>query len=130
MEEIVLKNVLIILSAIGFVLGASIQAHAEGDPIAGEVLFKARCLGCHEHNSERNALGASLVGVMNRKAGTLPGATFSRALTESGITWNEASLDKYLAAPSKELPLTLMTAHEIPIAKERADIIAYLKTLR
>ena len=125
-----MKKVLVILSAIGFGLGTSIQVHAEGDPIAGEGLFKSRCLGCHEHSSETNALGASLVGVMNRKAGTLPGATFSRALTESNITWDEASLDKYLASPSKELPLTLMTAHGIPIVKERADIIAYLKTLR
>lgn len=125
-----MNKVLVILAAIGLGLGASIQAHAQGDPIAGESLFKSRCPGCHEHSSERNALGASLVGVMNRKAGTLPGATFSRALTESNITWDEASLDRFLASPSKLLPMTLMTAHQIPIAQERVDIIAYLKTLR
>jgi cytochrome c len=129
-EELALKDVLVILSAIGMGLAVSIQAHAEGNPIAGEGFFRSQCLGCHEHDSQRNALGASLVGVINRKAGTLPGATFSRALTESNITWDEASLDRFLASPSILLPMTLMTAHEISVANERADIIAYLKTLR
>ena len=125
-----MKKYLVILTAIGFAAGIPIQAHAGGDPIAGEKLFKSRCLGCHEHSSEGNALGPSLVGVVGRKAGTLPGAIFSRALTESNITWDETSLAEYLASPSKKVRWTLMTAHETTVAKEREDIIAYLRTLR
>ena len=118
------------LAVIGLGLACTQQARAEGDARVGERLFNEKCLSCHEHRPGRNALGASLVGVFGRQAGSLPGATFSRALSESNITWNEASLDEYLASPAKKLPLTLMTAHEIASAGERADIIAYLKILR
>lgn len=125
-----MKACLVFLTVIGLTGVVAIQARAEGDPIAGEKLFKSHCLGCHEHSSERNSLGASLVGIIGRAAGTLSSGTFSRALTESKIIWDETSLDEYLASPSKKVPWTLMTAHEVSVAKERKDIIAYLKTLR
>ena len=125
-----MKHWLVILTLIGLAGALATVARAEGDSVAGEESFKSRCLGCHEHSSKGNALGASLVGVIGRKAGTLPRATFSRALTESDIIWDEKSLDEYIASSSKKVPWTLMSAHAIPSPKERADIIAYLKTLR
>lgn len=125
-----MKNCIVAIAAIGMALAAAPAARAEGDPVAGERLVKSRCMGCHEHTSERSAVGANLVGVYGRKAGTLPGGIFSRALTESDIVWNEASLGEYLASPTKKVPWTLMAAHDISDAKERDDIIAYLKTLR
>lgn len=125
-----MKYWLVLLTLVGLTGAFADKACADGDPVAGAQSFNSRCLGCHEHSSKGNALGASLRGVVGRKAGTLPGATFSRALTESNITWDEKSLDEYIASSSKKVPWTLMSAHAITSAKERADIIAYLRTLR
>lgn len=125
-----MRHWLVFMVLIGLTGVVAETARAEGDPVAGEQAFKSRCLGCHEHSSKANALGASLVDVLGRKAGTLPGATFSRALTESNITWDEKTLDEYIASSSRKVPWTLMAAHEIAVSKERQDIIAHLRTLR
>jgi cytochrome c len=46
----------------------------------------------------------------------------------SKIVWNEKTLDRFLANPPKAVPGTAMTYAGVPEAKERADLIAYLKT--
>jgi cytochrome c len=72
-------------------------------------------------------MGPHLQGLFGRKAGTIEGAHFySDALKESGIVWDEATLDSYLAAPTKAVPGTTMMIG-VPDAQQRADLIAYLK---
>ena len=97
------------------------------DPALGEKLFAAQCSGCHELNSAR--IGPPLATVFGRVAGTVPGYPYSQALAKSGITWTEATLDKWLAGPQADVPGALMPmAVANPVA--RRDIIAWLRGLR
>jgi len=104
-------------------------ALAQGDAAAGKALYDRRCLGCHGDATKRNTQGPNLVGVVGRKAGTAGGGVTSRALTESGIVWNEATLQEFLAAPGDKVHGTIMpVGTERP--QDRDDLIAYLKTMR
>jgi cytochrome c len=102
-------------------------AKAEGDAAKGKTLF-SRCSACHAV-TDQNKVGPSLLGIVGRTAGTLPGARYSKAMTASGITWNDETLGTFLAAPAKTVPGTTM-AVGLPNAQDRDDIIAYLNTLK
>jgi cytochrome c len=101
-------------------------AAADGDVSRGEKLF-ARCSACHSVNGQ-NKLGPSLAGVVGRTAGTVEGARYSKALTQSQIVWTEQNLDTYLTAPTTLVRGTTMTMR-IAKEQERQDLISYLKSL-
>ena len=105
---------------------ATAQASADGDAGRGKTLF-ARCSACHAV-TEQNKVGPHLSGVFGRTAGTAAGARYSKAMTASGMTWDEPTLDAFLAEPTRALPGTTMSAR-LPNPQDRADVIAYLKTL-
>lgn len=105
---------------------ATAQALADGDAARGKTLF-ARCGSCHTV-TEENKVGPHLSGVFGRTAGTAAGARYSKAMTASGMTWDEQTLDAFLAEPTKVVPGTTMSAR-LPNPQDRANIIAYLKTL-
>jgi cytochrome c len=98
------------------------------DAAAGGMAFQ-ECADCHSPSAS-NGAGPGLLGVVGRRAGTLPGFAYSAAMTKSGITWDAAALDKFLAAPKKALPGTSMDFPGVDDAKERADLIAYLQSLK
>lgn len=75
-------------------------------------------------------LGPSLASVAGRKAGSLPGYTYSDALKASGLTWNEATLDKWLASPRETVPGTKMPFMGISDPARRKQVIDYLLTLK
>jgi cytochrome c len=115
------------------VLGAALlllQTHtvlaAEGDPAKGKQIF-AKCQVCHSIEAGVNKLGPSLHGVFGRKAGTLAGYNYTDAMKNSGFTWDEAGLDKYLTNPRKVVPGTRMVFVGLPKEQDRLDVIAYLK---
>lgn len=101
-------------------------ARADGDPEKGLKLF-ARCSACHTA-SEQNRVGPGLRGVVGRTAGTAEGYSYSAAMKSSGVTWDEGALDAFLKSPSGVVKGTRMTI-SIPKDQDRADVIAYLKTL-
>jgi cytochrome c len=103
-------------------------AKADGDPAAGQKAF-VQCVGCHSVAPGENKVGPSLAGIYGRAAGALPDYSYSPALKSSGLTWDEATLDKFLAAPTKVVPGTKMVTGVINPAI-RANLIAYLKTLK
>ncbi len=103
------------------------QTGAPGDAAAGEDDFQTQCAICHV--SEGGGQGPSLVGVYGRKSGTANGFSYSDAMKGAGITWTEANLDPYLANPQKAVPGSAMP-FAVADAKTRADVIAYLKTLK
>ena len=101
-----------------------IAALAAGDPNAGEAVY-SRCLACH--SLEVNRTGPKHCGLFGRRAGSVPGFDYSPAMKRSKLVWNEKTLDRFLADPLKTVPGTAMTYAGVPDAKERADLIAYLK---
>lgn len=106
--------------------GAAAQAQ-QGDHEAGEKIFK-RCVACHTiEKGAANKIGPNLHGVVGRKAAAVETYKYSDAMKNSGITWTEETLDKYLADPKAFVPGNKMTYAGIKDAKERADVLAYLK---
>jgi cytochrome c len=101
-----------------------IAALAAGDPAAGEAVY-SRCLGCHALEYHRT--GPKHCGLFGRRAGSAQGYDYSGAMKRSKILWNEKTLDRFLADPLKTVPGTTMTYAGVPEAKERADLIAWLK---
>ena len=93
----------------------------------GQDLFERRCTGCHRLDEVRT--GPRLRGVYGRAAGSDPGYPYSKALKLSRLTWNEATLDQWLTDPEALVPDNDM-AFRVSQADERAEIIAYLKSLR
>jgi cytochrome c len=108
----------------------SIAAPARAqDAVTGEKLFKMDCSICHSPQPGRNLVGPSLFAVINRHSGEMSGFNYSDANRNSGLTWNAATLDRYLTAPRQLVPGTKMTFPGLKDAKQRADVIAYLATL-
>jgi cytochrome c len=104
-------------------------AHA-ADAANGQVLFKARCGICHYVAEDGNPHPAPLLkGVVGRKAASTTFKGYSDALKMSGKTWTLANLDQFLTLPSKLVPGTFMVIN-LPKDNERADVIAYLATLK
>jgi cytochrome c len=115
-----------LLAGIGLalILAAAPARAAEGDPVAGEQIYK-RCGGCH--SIDRNRVGPKHEGLFGRKAGSVPGFDYSKAMRQSGIVWDDATLDRFLENPRAVVPGTKMTYAGVKDAQERADLIAYLK---
>ena len=95
-----------------------------GDAVRGKTVFEKRCTGCHALDGNRE--GPRLAGVFGRKAGSVAGFDYSVGLKNSGMTWNEATLEKWLSDPDMVVPDTKMDFH-VPKAQERSDLIAYFK---
>lgn len=97
---------------------------ADGDPARGEKVYE-RCEGCH--SIDRDRIGPRHQGVVGRKAASIAGFAYSAAMKNSGLTWDEATLDRFLQGPTKMLPGTRMGFAGVPEERDRADLIAYLK---
>jgi cytochrome c len=106
-----------------FLIGA--KPHG-GDPGQGKALYEKICTGCHSLDANRT--GPMHRGVYGRKAGSVPDFGYSDALKNSGVVWNEATLNRWLSGPENFIPGQKMNvAVEDP--KSREDIIAYLKSV-
>jgi cytochrome c len=85
-------------------------------------------LACHAVNAQAPATkGPNLHGLFGRKVGSVPGYNYSAALTFAGFTWDAAHLDAWLQSPKQYIVDTKMAFVGLPKAKDRIDLIAYLK---
>jgi cytochrome c len=113
------------LSMLGKNAGESEAAlTGDGDAAHGKVVFNKRCTGCHAMDADRE--GPRLAGVFARRAGSVPGFSYSDGLKASGLTWTDATLEKWLSGPDMVVPDTKMDFY-VPKAEERRDLIAYFK---
>lgn len=118
------RETLLVAGVLSLIAG---PAHSAGDAEHGGALFQA-CTACHSLQPDRNMTGPSLAGVWERKAGNLKSFDrYSPALKSSGIVWDERSLDPWLKNPQSLVPGNRMTFPGISNAKDRADLIAFLK---
>jgi len=104
----------------------SAPAMADGDAAAGEKVFK-KCKACHTLEEGKNKVGPSLHGVIGRAAGTAEGFKYSKAMSESGLTWDDATLAKFLAKPKDLVAKTKMSFAGLKKEDDIENVIAYLK---
>ena len=98
---------------------------AAGDAETGRTLYQTRCAACH--SLDYNGVGPAHRGVFGRPAAKAPGFAYSDALKASRVAWNEDALDHWLADPEKFVPGQRM-GFNVPEAKDRSDLIAYLRS--
>ena len=111
---------------------APVAARADGDAAAGKILFRTKCTVCHstEPGNNRNRPGPTLFGLIGRKAGSVPDFHYSPANLASHKVWDEPTLEAYLVDPRSVIPGTKMAFTGIPNASDRANLIAYIETLK
>ena len=82
--------------------GSEAALAGDGDAVQGKAVFEKRCTGCHAMAVDRE--GPRLAGVYGRRAGNIAGFTYSAGLKNSGVTWNDATLEKWLSDPDLMVP--------------------------
>ncbi|HTC07343.1 MAG TPA: cytochrome c family protein [Acetobacteraceae bacterium] len=104
---------------------------AGADPAAGEAYTKKICVACHTFNQGgRPAVGPNLYNVVGGPHDHEQGFNYSDALQKfKGQPWTFEALNEWLFKPSQYAPGTRMTFAGIPSAKDRANVIAYLRSL-
>jgi cytochrome c len=108
------------------------KSDAKGDAANGKEVFMASgCPACHGVTKEDDPkVGPNLVGVVGRKAGTVQSLLGpSDNLKKYGVIWSAETLDEFLVNPSAKVPGTAMAGILID-PQQRADVIAYLSTLK
>lgn len=102
-------------------------AYQTADLENGEAKF-AVCKSCHTLNQGgENMVGPNLYGVFGRKAGGLAGFSYSDGLKALGVTWDAQKIDQWIKGPAAMVSGTKMTYLGMENAKDRIDVVAYLK---
>ncbi|MES1147019.1 MAG: cytochrome c family protein [Solimonas sp.] len=125
-EKSVAASIMLAVSSTAIAFLSTAQAadtQLTGDAARGKVLYQA-CESCH--SIDDNDIGPKHRGVVGRVAGSVSDYAYSAALKQSGIVWDETTLDRWLTNPSAMVPGTKMF-FKIDNAQDRADIIAFLK---
>ena len=113
--------------AAAMLCAAAAPAAVAADAVHGEEIYNSRCVACH--SPDANRVGPMHRGVFGRKAGALDNYTYSKALKGSDFVWNDETLDKWLTNPQAFVPGQKMN-FKVAKAEDRADLIAYLKSLQ
>lgn len=122
---------LTIATALAF---APFAANAQsGDAAAGQRVFN-QCRACHTIDAGgRNGVGPNLHGIVGKRAGQREGFRYSanmRTLAEGGLTWDEATLRRYLTNPKDVVPQGSMSFAGLRNPQQLNDVMAYLAAQR
>ena len=118
----------LLLVAVG--LGLAMPALAEGDPAKGKKVFR-KCKACHTVGDKaKNKIGPILNGIVDREIASVEGFKYSKAFLakkEEGFVWTVEMLDAYLAKPKNVIKGGKMAFVGLRKAKDRENVIAYLR---
>ena len=119
--------------AAALVAALSMCGQAQADEVAkGKQIFDHTCANCHPTQIGLNKIGPSLWAVVGRPVASVPNFNYSGALInkrQEWGTWDEKRIDAYLVDPREVLHGVKMYFKGLPEEKDRAAVIAYLKTL-
>lgn len=104
----------------------------DGDVKKGEKLFK-RCKACHKVEEGKNGVGPHLFGIVDRKVASVEDFKYSKAMVaygEGDVVWDADRLNTFLTKPKAEIKGTKMAFAGLKKDQQRADLIAYLATLK
>ena len=118
-----MKSVIVLLAALG---ALSAIAATPGDARRGRETFDQTCTGCHA--LDRPKVGPPLRNVYGQPAGKDNQFSYSDAVKGASVTWDETTLDRWLADTESVIPGNDMS-FRLNDGTKRADIIAYLKQL-
>ena len=121
------RNTCVAVLVLGVAAATSSAWAKVGDVTAGQNVFAARCVACHGLNPTRKP-GPPLTGVYGHRAGSVGSYHYSAALKSASVTWNDATLDRWLRSPPAFIPGVNMQA-QVDSEQDRQNLIAYLKSL-
>lgn len=102
-----------------------------GDPVAGKVAAINQCKVCHTFNKGgKTVFGPNIFGSYGKLSGQVKGYAYSKALLKARLTWTDTNIIEFIADPEKFLPGTKAKFPGVKSAKQRADIVAFMKTLK
>lgn len=109
----------------------SLPAHAAGDARKGADVFAEECGDCHSTVAGKHKKGPSLNGIAGRKAASIGEfAGYSEAMKQSGIVWAPEKIDAYITQPRKIVAGGKMKYDGLSDPAARADVIAYLLSIK
>jgi len=120
-----MRKVLLLTFGLALALGSA-NAMAAGDAEKGEKVFK-KCKACHAMKKGKKKVGPSLYGIVGAKAAGMENFKYSKAMSGADITWDEKTLDAFLAQPKKFLKGTKMSFKGLKKQADRDNVIAYMK---
>ena len=126
--KVKLLSSLVVCSALAAPLSA--QAEDGGMTEAGRQIFNHNCTACHSLEPSKNTFGPSLIGVVERKAASMPRFSYSEAMRNSGITWTEDNLRKWIADNEALVPGTRMRHVSITDQADQDYLISFLRSLK
>ncbi len=125
-----IKTIVPLAAGLSLLFAVSAMAMPPGDAARGKTLFASNCAACHAAApGAPDGQGPDLWGVYGRKAGSEKGFAYSNDFAKANFAWDDAHLDKWLTQPSSVIADSYMM-YQQPDPQIRADIIAYLKTLK
>lgn len=106
--------------------GATVPAAAANE---GQLAFNSHCRTCHSTNEGDHRQGPSLHGIFGAKSGSSDYGNFSDALARGAVTWDEETLDRFIANPDQVVPGNAMKPYSgIADESERRKIVEFLKS--
>ena len=99
-------------------------------PDAGKESFMRKCSSCHDHKQKGgHGKGPHLWNIIGRKAGSMPGFTYSDAMRNSGHTWTLDTLNYYLTKTDRAVPGRIMNFRGIRKDSDRAELLAFMRMI-
>lgn len=104
---------------------------ASADVAAGQAVFARQCAACHSVNQGgRNGTGPNLWAIMGAGHAHAQGFGYSAALqAKAAEPWDWENMNAWLANPRAAIPGNRMSFAGIARAQDRANVIAFLRTL-